>query len=872
VAPQRSVTETSIRQLIGSGKSKTALDDAKEFHKQRGSADSEILLIDAYLARIQALFDQNLALEAKSLIALVRERFPTAKERLDALTASASASGGDLDELLKPLNDPALSAESRAAIEQVIQNQVTDLASLARCAALPPEHGLRQAAAALDQAFGVVTSGPVTDEQIALPEVSHRSPLANWKLLIRAIASFYRNEDKSCEDFLAAIKPESAPFRLVPAMRAMLGAAPGDLKPAEAALAARTRGSLDGLRRALADLDHAFARANDPGQIFKAVRSAVRECRQSSPSLLGALRQMASVKAEVASLDGERMIAALEGAPRRDAVFLRDLAWELERTGDSEDLMLACGWWDCFRQEAMREGWFAERSLEVAALYLRMAGLLGRMPEPLLREMQRPYVKAVSRESNYFYFPDELYARACLIDRHPDAFAQWLVWARGKSIGEAENVAQAWSKALPDAVEPLLFLMEEAEKRDAFPTALSYLNKAERIDAVNSTVRTARVRLLASAALQHLQKKKPRLAAERLEEIAALPQSQQGDRPAFLAAFRALICLASGDKPAAVQALLEAERALGDDFTGKIFVSGCAASAKRRDLVILPYPTELTKQQRSHLPASMARALALAKDIGIDSNFQLPNEYFDETEAQFPRNSGSLNVEQIRLLGEMGIASEHPRLAWAASTAGLQRGGATEAYFLLLRARALPEDLDDRYQALTAAAAELGRAHRDMEVVNQAVEAGRDLFDDDPLSLTADQAREVLQKEKASPGFPSASRPGPDYSYLFDDDLCMCPVCRSARGESSGTALDEFNPDEFNPYENPRDEEEMRRSFFEMAPKEIPRDLLPALFEVAKESFLRGEDPAEILEQILMEDSPAGKKTPSQKKKGRRKG
>ncbi len=322
-----------------------------------------------------------------------------------------------------------------------------------------------------------------------------------------------------------------------------------------------------------------------------------------------------------------------------------------------------------------------------------MAGLLGRMPAGLLREMQRPFNKAVSSESNYFYFPEELYARACLIDRHPDAFSQWLRWARGNSIVQAENVARAWSKALPDAVEPLLFLMEEAEKRNAFPTALAYLEKAERIDAVNSTVRAARLRLLAAAAMQHLQKKKPNLAAQRLAEIGALPQSRQGDRPAFLAALRVLICLASGDKPGASQALLEVERGLGDGLAALIFLSGCAASAKRKDLVFLPYPGTLAEQQRSQLPASMARVIALAADIGLTRNFQLPIEYFDETEAQFPRVSGSLNVEQIRLLGELGIVSEHPGLAWAASAAGLDRGGPTEAYFLLLRARALPEGL-----------------------------------------------------------------------------------------------------------------------------------------------------------------------------------
>ena len=187
-------------------------------------------------------------------------------------------------------------------------------------------------------------------------------------------------------------------------MRAMLGAhlgaQPGaklaakpaiDLKPAEAALKSRTSGSLGELQRALAGLDHAFAHAEQPAQVFKAVRAAVRECHQSAPDLLAELRQTICVRGEVACLDTQRMNVAAEGAPRRDAIFFRNLARALERTGDSEDLLRACVYWDCFRQEAVRDGWFAERGIEVAALYLHMAGLLGRMPAALLRDLRRPF-------------------------------------------------------------------------------------------------------------------------------------------------------------------------------------------------------------------------------------------------------------------------------------------------------------------------------------------------------------------------------------------------------------------------------------------------------------------------------------------------
>lgn len=862
MAPQLSGIEASIRQLIINGKSKTALDSAKDFHKKQSNAASEALLVEAYLARIQALSEQNLTVEAASLIALVRERFPSAKERLDALSATASARGGNLDELLALLSDPGLSAERRAPIEQVIQNQVTDLAALAGCAVLPPEHSLRQAAAAIDKAFSAVTSGPVTDEQIALAEVSHRSPLAPWKLLIRAIAFFYRNDDKSCEEYLAAIRPESAPGRLVHAMRAMLDATldarhAASLKATEAALVSRSRVELTGLRSALGKLDHVFVHGKEPGQFFKAVRDAVRECRLGAPDLLARLQQLVCVRAEVAGFDFERTIAALDGTPRRDAVFYRDLAQALESTGDSEDLILACEGWDHFRQEAVREGWFAERSIEVAALYLHMATVLGRMPPGLLRELQRPAGKAVSGARNYFLYPEELYQRACLIDPHPDAFSQWLGWARTNSINQAEDVARVWSKAIPTAIDPLLFLMEQAETRNAFPTAISWLDKAEKIDAVSSAVRSARLRLLVAAALRHLQQKKPHLAAQRLAEIAALPQSQQGDRPAFLATLRFLIAFVSRDKPGTDAARLEVDRAFGDSVAAIILIFGCAAIAKRQDDFRLPLPEVLTEQERSRFPASLARAIALARDLGIAQKFLLPVEYADETEEQLPRVAASLSVDHLRSLGELGISSDRRKLAWAASVAGLERGGATEAYFLLLRARALPEALGDRHEVLTAAAAELGRFHRDMDVVDRAVEAGRNRYDDDPIPLTADQAREVLRTEIASPAFPSRYAPGPDYSEvfpdLFSDESCMCPACQRERGGASPELDGIFGPDE----------EEMERLFYESAPADIPPELLPLLFEASKEAYFQGGDAEEILSRILGGDG-------GRKKKGRR--
>jgi tetratricopeptide (TPR) repeat protein len=847
--------ETSVRQLIANGKFRTALENAKEFHKVQRTSVSESLLLDAYAARIQSLLDQNLAAEAKSLLDLVRERFPSAKERLDQAVAAVSARGGDLAGLLQPLNDPELNSERRAGIEQIIQTQVTDLTALAGCAALSPENSLRQAAIALDRAFNLVTSGPVTEEQIALPEVTYRSPLAPWKLLIRAITCLHRGEDEACRECLAAIKPESVPSRLVPAMQAILGVkTAAALKPAEAVLVSRIGANLPDLRGALANLDQAFAEEEDEGRIFKAVRAAVRECQRGAPDRLGELKQIINVRGEVECLDNRRLLEALEGAPRQDAVFFRMYALALESSSDEEDLVEACEVWDKFRRQAAREGWFRANSVEAAILYLHIAEVLGRMPGELLKEFQRFDQSVNGRpagDDRYFLFPEKLYARACVIDPHPEAFAQWLHWAAGHSKSQAENVGREWHRIRPGDIEPLLFLMEQAEKRKAFPSALSYLAKAERIDAVHSVVRAARLRLLAAGAMNHLQQKKPHLAAEKLAAMAKLPQSQQGDRPAFLAALRHLICEASGDELRAAEARREADRLLGEMAAG-FLVFGIASVAKRLDSIFLSRPKALSSQERKGIPASLARVMAVAKDFEI-TKFQLPVPYFTEAEAQFPGVSDSLEVEQILSLGEMGMATGHPRLAWAASGAGLKRSGPAEARFLLLRAHAIPPGHGLRYMALAAAAAELARCHRDTEVIDQAVEIVRNPLGGPSISLTEEQAREVVRREMASSAFPRDSGAGPYYN-----DLIRVPanLCRQ-RGE----APDPFDEEEEDDLEF--DEPEMEEIFNQAVPEGIPPEIAKQLYEIMKESLITGESPDEIMARAF---GGGGKKKKGQRK------
>jgi hypothetical protein len=781
----QAAAEASVRQLIANGKCKTALENAKENHKALGTPASEALLVDAYAARIEALLQQNLTLEAQSLIELVRQRYPAAQARLEGIGAAVAARSGALDTVVAPLADPHLTVERRAAIDQVVRREVHDLAALASCPSLPPEHSLRLAAAALDRAFAAVTSGPVSNDVIALAEVSHRSPLAPWKLLVRAIASFYRHEDAVCQEQLEAIPPDSAAAPLVPAIRAMLGVKSGEeaLTASAAALVSQTTADLPALRKALSDLERMIDNASD-GAILRAVRTAVQECRKNAPERLERVTQHIFVRCAVEGMDREEVISALGSPCREDASFFRLFARGLEQSGDPEDAALACGIWDEFRKAAVREGWFAANGLEAATLYLHMAGVLRGLP----KELQQNLENANSRRNKggpgdmYFISAEELYRRACTLDPHPEAFSEWFKWAYGNSQRQAESVAEAWHKIRPTDIDPILHLMDGAAERKAFPKALSYLAKAERIDGVHPAVRRARLRLLVGGLLRQIQQKKPHLAAEKLAEISALPESQQGDRPAFVTALRVLVSLAKGDDGPINAACEEIARLLGSGIAAHLLLFGLANAVKRGDQVRLDPPEKLPAEARAAVPAAIARVTAVARDMNA-MNLQLPWTYIGEAANQLPRVAASLDTAQVQTLAEAGVNAVHLDLAYTASAAGLERGGPTEARFLLLRARALPEERYDRRVACAAAALEIARQRRDEQVVHEAVKLLHGPLQASGVSFTLDEAGEVLREEKAEPKVFAAHRRDPDYEHILQQKRCDCPKCRRERGE-----------------------------------------------------------------------------------------
>jgi hypothetical protein len=511
----------------------------------------------------------------------------------------------------------------------------------------------------------------------------------------------------------------------------------------------------------------------------------------------------------------------------------------------------------------VREGWFTANGPEAATLYLHMAGALRKLPHGLLPDVQESACRQnrKSAEEMYFLYPEKLYERACALDPHFESFSQWMDWAKRGRAGQAERVAQAWHKIRPMDIEPILLLMEAKEKRNAFQTSLQYLAKAERIDSVHPAVRRARLRLLAGSTLRHLEQKKPHLAEEKLAEMETLPQSQQGDRPALLAALRYMVCTVrgasgasdAGDGAGAHRA--EVERVLGSKTAAALLILGVANASKQGALENLPAVEMLDKAERSGLPEAVIRVVELAKDMDISQ--PIPEDWMVEAAKQFPRNSQSLNVGQLQILAEAGLYAKHFELTYAVSAAGLERGGPTEANFLLLRAQSLPEYRDGQRAVCASAAAQLARQQRQMDVVEKAVELIADSHFDD-LLLTPAQASAVVRKEKAERAFPTEYRPGPDYSDLLGSGPCNCPKCRRARGETAG------------PFEDVDEDEgdlDLDAIFDGTElPPDMPPEIARMLFEETRKAVQSGESLDSLLNRVFGSDAGFSRR----RKKGRR--
>ncbi len=882
-----------VREQIAGQHSQAALQMAKDVHKRCGTAESESLLVEAYQARIDGLLKLGMMVEAKALMGIVNERFPAAAQRLASQRREIHALEGNLDAAVGPLGDPNLPAEDRERIESFIRRRIHDLPALAAVSSLPPEHSLRVAAAALATAFKAVTEGRVEDGSLALPEVSRRSPLGPWKALARAIASYYRREDEECRKWLRAIADDSVPARSIPAMTAMCGGkAKPKLSAAEEKLVtfAGDHGAV--MRPALAALERAFA-TKKQRPILEAARAAITAADRCDAKLRERLRQHILVRGGMLRVPLPSMQTALGGRVLEDAYYLRLLARALEEKRTAEADAEAAMVWEKFRAEAIKENWFAAGGLEDGVLALHVARMVERLPEELVEEMRDRELsfgkQGKGAQAQGLPSAGMLYERAAASDPHPEAFQMWLNWARKRKPYQiADHVAERWRLLRPTDVQPLLYLMESAEKRSAFKKSLGYLEAAEKLDRLNPEVRRAKLRLLLSTVIRHLRQRKTHLALGGIEQIEGVPEVRPGEIAALAAALRWCMAEADGDK--AAQKRLEAEltESMGS-VSAHLLIAATVNAAEMKYTAKAP-PLKASKIPAAELLAGAVKACMLGEWAGLA--IALPQGWNKPLIAALHLPTCPLDAAQMLTLGEAALRSLAPELAYNVSSVGLGKGQAN-AGFLFLRARSLPRWAFARRSGCFTASLELARRERNTELAGRILDAlnppqpdqdkrlSLSYFDDAKIASRAvsqELLDLILEEEKQFEQFPIVEGyRKPKYAEELNPKLCDCPKCRAKRGEGvdAGTFLDD-DDDDWEDDEDFDDDEfdgpipalsmkltEMLVNFLGKLPPEVATKVKAAL--------AAGEDPITAIERIMKQELPKGNSSASSnfEKKGR---
>lgn len=384
---------------------------------------------------------------------------------------------------------------------------------------------------------------------------------------------------------------------------------------------------------------------------------------------------------------------------------------------------------------------------------------------------QPPSVQAAAPKPNqrpdvYFLNPRSLFERICAIHADSAVYARWLEYTRRRGRDkEADEVAMRWRRALPRDKAPLLHLMESAAQRNALDKALKFLQQAEELDAVDSSIQRARLRLWVAKALRHFAKGRPDLAGRDLDEMEQLPQLAEGDRRAFLAALRWVQAHASGNAQEAARWEQETIRLMGDRLPADVLRAavgiGIGPSAAAVHSAEDPPAGDLV--------AAAGRACILGEDLGFP--IRVPSAWVGYLGAalsvKLADRSGA-DPAALAALARAAIGSEDNSIAFLASGIGLRQGGALEARFLLFRGQSFPRWFGRRRDECFSAAAELARRRRDMDLLAETVDLRRHYAgwggpfsgEAPDAAMSAEDLAHVLRREADAAKFPTDPNEG----------------------------------------------------------------------------------------------------------------
>ena len=637
---------------------------------------------------------------------------------------------------------------------------------------LPADHPLKRMARAVSDALTAVTTGPLPAGALAtLDDIPRHSLLAPWKLLIRALDAFYRHADAAVLANLSGIPPDSGPARLVPVLRRLVGenGLPAERSPAVTTLIEHVSGHRTVARTQLSQLSQALA-AHDERKALAAVQALLPLFRAAPTALRRTFLISVLHHWHRQGLPPDHLMRLLPSG-KHDPDMLRLLALTLERS--EWDTALAM--WDGYLTAATATGLLSTTGPEIARVLLHMAHLFPADPEAVLDTLEVESEQQLRRRIRTGQLP-ACFDRAALLERArvadpvPQVYralvAHYDQWGDPK---RAEAEAEAWRRAHPQDLEPLLYLIRAAERRGAIRKALALLADAEALDRVHPEVRQSRFRLLLAGAERRIKEGKPALALDDLERLAHEPRASEGDYPAYLLALRWIAAQQRGDTAATAQLEQALTTTAANPVLRGLILEALGASLK---VQLPPLPAAAST------PAQVIDGLARACDLfrALDRPLTVPAAVLKRAEQHLENASAA----QLHALCAGGLWMGRPALTYHAAGRGLALSDPLAYRFLLARGQALSAsravDGEERARACLRAARELASRARDMDAVREASAALDNLPEwamfnamltgmlspPTETALTQEEIAHIIERERQSrrtPQFTATSTP-----------------------------------------------------------------------------------------------------------------
>jgi hypothetical protein len=723
--------------LLAAGKTHDAVEAAKQLLKQAPGPEAEALVVKAYQARLQALIASGLQKEAHALGQLVVERFPAHQKMIHGLLRQSELLAENFQMLLTDLLTAA--GERRRELEALLTRRLIDPGMLVRSTVLPADHPLKRAAAIASELFTAVTNGPLPEGALLpLNEIPRQSPLAPWKLLIRAIDAFYRRNDDAVLANLAGIAPDAGPARLVSVLCHLVDATPPRATPPRATPPRATPP-----RAVPGETTHSLAVTTVMTKVCG--NRTVVQANLTQLSRVLSLRQEKQALASVQALlplfraaplaQWRTFLATLlyhwhkhglqpEGLFRvlpnsqTDPDILRLVALTLERVAWEE----ALDWWGNYVAVAQAKGVLANHGPDIARVWLRMAALFPADPLEVLDMFDAESEEDLRDQIRSGELPahcdrEMLLKQAHAADPSAQTFRALVThydrWGNSK---RAETEAEAWRQAHPQELEPLLHLIRAAERRGASRKALELLAQAETLNRLHPDVRQSRFRLLLASAERRVREGKVSLALEDLALLAQEPRAAEGEVKVYLFALSWAAALKSNNSEGATRLEQGFRSMVANDVLGDLVIDALTESVK------IKFPRQAITPSPEEAIDGLVRAYELFQ--GVDRPLPKPAT---GVLTQIEKNLSHASVAQLHALCQSGLLMGRPTLTYLAAGHGLTQEGPLQHRFLLARGQTLMTgqgvQLHTRARRCLRAARELASRARDLDAVREASRA-----------------------------------------------------------------------------------------------------------------------------------------------------